>query len=143
MKAFQTLYHKLILPTCLYFTILCTVFSLLLTTSDTKMDLPTINFGNLMQIFAFCFLFAASNLLFRSKKLSFYAALVLHFIAFLANVGIVFFWIGKHYQSVGGAFSLLFVFGLVYIIIATVAVVIRHLIRSSRKQHNEYKKQFR
>ncbi|MBE6636389.1 MAG: hypothetical protein E7618_01140 [Ruminococcaceae bacterium] len=143
MTSFKTIYHRLILPTCLYFTILCIVFSLLLTTSDTKMNLPTINFGNLMQIFSFCFLFAASNLLFRAKKLAFFAALFLHFFAFLANIGIVFFWIGKHYQTVSGAFGLLLVFGLVYIIVAAVAVTARHLILSFKKEQTEYKRQFR
>ena len=143
MKPLKSLYHRVLLPACLFFTILCFVISTLHFTSKTEMTLPTISLGNLAQIFLFCLLFALSNLLFVQKKLRFSIALILHFFLFLFNISIIFFLIGKHYQSASGAFTLLLLFALVYILVSAIVVTIRHFVRSTRAEANPYKKQFR
>ncbi len=142
MKTLSYFYHKILLPACLICTILCFAFSVILHLSQSEMTLPMINMGNLTQIFVFSLVFAASFQLFSLGTIRFWAQLTLHFVAFLANISIVFFLIGKHYTTARNAFVVLFVFALIYIVIAVICVTVRHVILASRSSNNTYKRQF-
>ncbi len=143
MKLLSEVFKRVLLPACFFFTVLCFVFSAILSLSDTSMALPTINLKNICQIFVFSLVLAASNLLFSSKKIKYGLALLLHFICFIADISIVFFLIGKHFESSKNALSILFVFALVYIMIAAIATTVRHFILAGKNTQKTYKRQFR
>ncbi len=140
MDNLRFFFRKVLLPACLIFTVLCFVFSAILQASGTEMKLPTINLGNLCQIFAFSLIFSASGLLFTSKKIKYALALPLHFLCFLANLSVVFFLVGKHFDTPRSAFLVLAVFALVYIIIAAIASAVRHIVLSGRNEKKSYKR---
>ncbi len=142
MKALKTFYWQVLLPACLCFTLLCFVFSAILQGSDSQMVLPTVNLANLAQIFAFSLVFSLSWQLFKSRKRPFWLSLVLHFLSFLASIAVIFFLIGGHYSTGRGAFLMLFVFAILYVMIAAVAVTIRHFILAGRNRSSHYKRQF-
>lgn len=142
MKTALRLFRSILLPACLFFTVLCFVFSAILSHSDTEMTLPTINLSNLFQIFLFSLVLSASNLLFSCRRLSYPLALTLHFVCFLADISIVFFLIGGHFNSERGAFTILFVFAILYLVIAAVASTVRHFLRTDRNNKEAYKRQF-
>ncbi|MBE6622028.1 MAG: DUF3021 family protein [Ruminococcaceae bacterium] len=139
MMLLKKLYREILLPACLITTILCFISTAVLQLSDTKMDLPMVNLSNLTQIFLFSFIFAASWQLFSLKKLSFWAALALHFLCFLANLTVVFFLIGDNKAN---PFMVLFVFGLIYVVIATVAVTVRQVVKAQKNASKPYRRQF-
>ena len=105
------------------------------------MSLPTINFGNVCQMLAFSVILALSDLLFSCRKLKTGAALILHFLCFIADISVVFFLIGKHAGSASGAFAVLSVFAVLYIIVTAAVLVIKRL--SGGKRDEPYKRQFR
>lgn len=141
MKTLSFIYKRVIAPSCLFFTILCVVFSAILSFSGTEMSLPTINFGNLCQMLAFSVILALSNLLFTCGKLKTGAALILHFLCFIADISVVFFLIGKHAATTSAVFAVLAVFTLLYIIIAAAVLIIKRL--AGGKNNEPYKRQFR
>lgn len=141
MNKLSFIYRKVLLPACLFFTVLCVAFSAILSFSGTEMSLPTINFGNVCQMLAFSVILALSDLLFSCKKLKTGAALILHFLCFIADISVVFFLIGKHAGSASGVFAVLSVFALLYIIVAAAVLVIKRL--SGGKRDEPYKRQFR
>ena len=142
MKTLTKFYREILLPACLISTILCFIFSAILQLSKSEMTLPMVNLGNLTQIFTFSLILAASFRLFKTEKLTFWLALTLHFLCFLANIAIVFFLIGKHYTTARNAFVVLFVFALIYVIFATISVTIRHILLASKADKKTYKRQF-
>ena len=141
MKKAEFIYKKVILPACLFFTVLCVAFSAILSFSGTEMSLPTINFANVCQIFVFSLILSLSDLLFSCKCLKLGVTVALHFLCFIADITVVFFVIGKHAGTVSGAVSVLAVFALLYIIIAAAVLIIMHL--SGKKKDEPYKRQFR
>jgi hypothetical protein len=142
MERLKKLYREILLPACLVFTLLCFGFSLILDNANTGIAVPTINLGNITQIFVFSMIFSASWQLFAAKKLPFWSALVLHFLSFLANIAIVFFLIGGHYRDARNAFVVLVVFALIYVIVAAIAVTVRHFVFAAKDNKKAYKKQF-
>lgn len=142
MKNAKKFYYQVLLPACLIFTFLCFAFSLILQFSESEMKLPMVNLDNLSQIFLFSFLFSASWQLFSIKKLPFWLTLSLHFLGFLANIAIVFFFIGKHYTTARNAFVILIIFALIYIVLAVIGVTIRHFILANTAEKKVYKRQF-
>lgn len=143
MNKINFFFKKILLPSCLFFTILCFVFSGVLSLSKTEMSLPTINLNNLFQIFLFSLIFSASNLLFTSKKTKFGVSLLLHYLSFVANILIVFSFIGKHFESQKNALVMLIIFSLIYVIIAAIAATVRHFVVAKKNENKTYKRQFR
>lgn len=148
MTWLKKFYQDILLPACLIFTILCLFFSVIIyaliaSAGDIAMIVPTMSLNNLFQIFVFSLIFAWSNRLFSRKKTPFWLNLFCHFGIFLANLVIIFFVIGGHYTSARGAFVILVLFALIYIICAAVGVTIRHFIVASKPEENPYKRQFR
>ena len=135
-------FTRILLPACLCFTVLCFTFTVILGTSDTRMKLPTINLGNLTQIFVFSLIFAASWQLFAVKKLPFWLAFVLHFLLFLTDIAVVFFLIGGHYETPGNALLLLLLIAVVYLMIAAVILPIRFFRKKKENGEKTYKRQF-
>ncbi len=142
MKTVKKLYREILLPTCLIFTLLCFTFSLLLNAAGTEMSIPIINLENLTQIFVFSLILSASWQLFKTEKLPFALALILHFLCFLANVSVVFFLIGGHFISMQNTFTVLLILSLLYVIVATVAVTVRHFVLAQKREKKPYKRQF-
>lgn len=141
MKKLDIICKRVIYPACLFFTVLCIGFSAILSFSGTEMSVPTINFENVCQMLAFSVILALSNLLFTCKGLKLYAALILHFICFVADISVVFFVIGKHTDSMSGAIAVLSVFAVLYIIVAAAVLLFKKL--TSGKNDEPYKRQFR
>lgn len=142
MEILKKIYRCMVLPACLVSTVLSFTFSLIIHLSDKQMTLPMINLENLTQIFVFSLIFVASFRLFSIPQMAFWLALFCHFILFLGNIFVVFFLIGKHYTNGRNAFIVIFLFALLYIIIATIWVTIRHIMLVSKRNSSTYKRQF-
>ncbi|GEM_PF-2216144 len=142
MKGLTKFYREILLPACLISTILCFVFSAILHLSKSEMTLPMVNLENLTQIFVFSLILTASFQLFKTKKLIFWLALILHFLCFVANIAIVFFLIGKHYTTARNAFVVIFIFALIYVILAAIGVTVRHFLSATKAEKTTYKRQF-
>ncbi|MBQ4065773.1 MAG: hypothetical protein IJD10_06695 [Clostridia bacterium] len=143
MNTLKKFYREILLPACLIFTLLCFSFAIILHAAKMEMAVPTIGLGNMTQIFAFSLLFTASWQFFKMKRMAFPVALLLHFIAFLGSVAIVFFVIGGHYTSLHNALVILFVFALIYVIAAAIGITVRHFVISGKEEKTPYKRQFR
>ncbi len=137
MKLLKKLYHEILLPACLVFTVLCVALSLVGDGFSLYVHIVT-----LLRFLLFSVIFAASWQLFQSKKIPFGGALVLHFIAFLLNVSIVMIALGGQDLLSRGSFYFLLLLSLVYVIIATVAVTVRHFVLVSKESKKKYKRQF-
>lgn len=142
MEKFKSFINFVIYPACLVFTVLCFIFSIIMNLSETELQIPIIDLPNLVQIFLFSLMFSLSGLLFRMKKWKIGLKTVLHFACFLTNISIVFFLVGKHYSSAKGAFVILLIFGLIYIIVAAVVLTARYLLRKDENENKKYKRQF-
>ncbi|MBR6427247.1 MAG: hypothetical protein IKS28_05420 [Clostridia bacterium] len=141
MKSFV---HRVLYPACLLFTVLCVVFSALLSWADSEMLLPTISIGNLCQIFCFSLVVAGANLLFSIGKLPYPACFVLHFLCSLAAFWLIFLVIGRHFSE-GNAGTMLLVFAGIYLIFALPVIVVHCVRGRNKKRESEktYKRQFR
>ena len=142
MNTLRWFFTRILLPACLCFTVLCFTFTVILGTSDTRMKLPTINLGNLTQIFVFSLIFAASWQLFAIKKLPFWLTLILHFVVFLSDIAVVFFLIGGHYETPANALLLLTAVAIVYGIAAAVVLPIRLIRKKKENAAKPYQRQF-
>lgn len=135
-------YRTVLLPACLIFTLLCFGFSFVLFHSESSMTLPTMDLGNLTQIFVFSFLLSLSFRLFDIERPAFWVRLLLHFVAFLLNITVVFFFIGGHYSTPMNAFVVLLLFAVLYAVTATVVLVIRHFTKKKNTSKTPYRRQF-
>lgn len=139
----KTFYREVLLPACLLFTVLCFLFTIAFTASDMTSKLPSLSLKGTSLIFLFSLLFSWSNRLFFRKTSAFWVNLVLHFLAFLGNIIAVFFIFGGYYSTTQGAFIIVILFALLYIIFAAIGVTVRHFVIGSKPEAKTYKRQFR
>lgn len=132
---------RTVYPACLLFTLICLLFSALLSWSGGEMYAPTINISNLCQILAFSIVVSFANLLFSLDKLPYLVAFLAHFLCTMLSAWVIFLVIGQHLEE-GSAFNLVLFFAVIYIAIAVPVIIVHTVRKTIKREPRDYKRQF-
>ncbi|MCR5262679.1 MAG: DUF3021 family protein [Clostridiales bacterium] len=131
---------NILYPGCLIFTVCVFVFAVLASMAQAMNLVPGLIY--MFLLFVFSLLFAALNLLFRSR-FSKAAQILLHFAGLTTAFVIVFILAGGYYQNGGQAVAVIMLFYvLVYLLSVSVYMGVNSIRRRKSNEKSEYKKQF-
>lgn len=141
MKKISYFLNKILYPACLYFTIIVFILGSV-TTSITEYDVPILNMFGVSLAMLFCFGFSCINRLLFIDSFKVITRVILHFVGFISVFALTFIVIGGFTPTTTTAFVLLAAVSIVYIVIASIALIIRAIIKKNKTEKSDYKRQF-
>ena len=132
MDCWRYLYRKVLLPACLWHTIITFIMMM-------ASDHDAITANKALLIFLFSGAIALSNLWFDAKNMNILLRATLHFVCFIASfVVIMMFWSGSFKSNPSGSLLILTALIVVYLIFAPIPVYLIYRKEKSTAPEKEY-----
>ena len=142
MRFFKKI-RSLLCNTCVIFSItVLLVLGVWAAISSQKVASTALLFSQAASVFAFSFLLCCINEIFRVRKLNILLRVLIHFAGFMLIFYFIFIRFSNYFESNSGAFLIMLLVGIIYIIIAAIILAIRHLITRKKQNDEKYESQF-
>ena len=138
-KFIQKIFHSIIYPACLFFTICVFVTSIVASVSNQKVMAANLDFMALL--FAFSLFMAVINKVLDSK-MNIVIRLVCHFAGTFISFCLVFIIFSGYYKNGQRTFIVIIFMILVYAIVMSVIMYLKSLLTKDKNKKADYKSQF-
>ncbi len=139
MKIFGTIVKRILYPACAIFTCLTLLFMLLAKLITDNED-PALQVGSFFMFFVLSILIAACNLIFSVEKYSLFLRAVLHYLAVLASLIVVFTVFGKNTGA--SPLVLILLYSVLYLVVSIPVLLILASKQKKKREEQTYTSMF-
>ena len=110
--------------------------------SSQKVASTSLLFSQALGVFAFSFLLSCINKILKIRALKFFVRVLIHFAGFMLIFYLFFIRISNYAENSSGTFLIMLLVGIIYAVIAAVALIVRHLSAKKKQDNEKYESQF-